>query len=63
MGVLLRSYNDSYISIFRKSLEDIQKKNPDKVKFTYSDSSSMITNSFRNCFGEIFLEALKSLIK
>lgn len=37
VAVLLYSFDDAYISLVRQSLEDIQKKNEDKVQFTFYD--------------------------
>jgi len=37
VGVLLYSFDDAYISLVRKNLEEIQKKNEGKVEFTFYD--------------------------
>jgi methyl-galactoside transport system substrate-binding protein len=38
IAVFLNNFNDLFISNLKKSLEDIQKKNEDKVQFTFFDS-------------------------
>jgi methyl-galactoside transport system substrate-binding protein len=40
IGVLLHSFDDPYISIVKKTLEDIQMKNKDKVEFTFYDGKN-----------------------
>jgi methyl-galactoside transport system substrate-binding protein len=40
VAVLLINFTDEYISLVHKNLEDIQKENPDKVKFTFYDGKS-----------------------
>lgn len=40
IGVLLYSFDDPYISIVKKTLEDIQMKNKDKVEFTFYDGKN-----------------------
>jgi methyl-galactoside transport system substrate-binding protein len=40
VGVLFYSFDDLYMSIVKKTLEDIQMKNPDKVKFTFYDGKN-----------------------
>lgn len=37
VGVLLYKFDDAYISLVRQSLEEIEKKNEGKVKFTFFD--------------------------
>lgn len=34
-GVLLYFFEDSYLLLLKKNLEDIQKENPDKIEFTF----------------------------
>lgn len=38
VAVLLINFTDDYISLVRRSLEDIQKENPGKVEFTFYDA-------------------------
>lgn len=38
VGVLLYKFNDPYISLIKKNLEDIEKENSNKVKFIFSDA-------------------------
>jgi len=38
VGVLLFNFNDPYISRVKQSLENIEKANPDKVKFSFFDA-------------------------
>lgn len=38
VGVLLYKYSDDYISLLKNNLENIEKQNPGKVKFTFSDA-------------------------
>lgn len=38
VGVLLFNYNDPYMSLVKQSLENIEKENPDKVRFSFYDS-------------------------
>ncbi len=56
VGVLLFDFNDPYISLVRQSLENIEKENPDKVRFSFYDAkdnqaiqnatiSNLITNN------------------
>lgn len=40
IGVLLSDFNSQYISLIRKNLDDIQKENESKVKFTFFDSKA-----------------------
>ena len=40
VAALLINFTDDYISLVRKSLEDIQKVNPGKVEFTFYDGKS-----------------------
>ncbi|AQR95648.1 galactose ABC transporter substrate-binding protein [Clostridium saccharoperbutylacetonicum] len=40
IGVLLYSFDDLYTSIIKKTLEDIQMKNEDNVKFTFYDGKN-----------------------
>jgi methyl-galactoside transport system substrate-binding protein len=39
-GVLLYSFDDVFLSFIKKSLEDIEKENKDKIKFTFFDGKS-----------------------
>jgi len=38
VGVLLFNFNDPYMSLVKQSLENIEKENPDKVKFHFYDA-------------------------
>ena len=38
VGVLLFNFNDPYISLVKQSLENIEKENPDKIRFSFYDS-------------------------
>ncbi|OOM71135.1 D-galactose-binding periplasmic protein precursor [Clostridium puniceum] len=38
VGVLLFNFNDPYISFVKQSLENIEKENPNKVRFSFYDS-------------------------
>jgi methyl-galactoside transport system substrate-binding protein len=38
VGVLLFNFNDPYISLIKQSLENIEKENPNKVKFDFYDA-------------------------
>ena len=38
VGVLLYNFNDQYISLVKQSLENIEKENPNKVKFYFYDA-------------------------
>ena len=40
VGVLLYTFDDTYISLVRQSLEEIQKKNQSKVEFTFYDGKN-----------------------
>lgn len=40
VGVLLYKFDDPYISFVKQSLENIQRKNEDKVKFTFFDAKN-----------------------
>jgi len=40
VGVLLIDFTDDYISLIRQDLEEIQRKNPEKVEFIFLDSKS-----------------------
>lgn len=42
VGVLLYSFDDPYLLLFRQSLEDIEKENKDKVRFTFYDGKNNI---------------------
>jgi len=35
VSVFLFDFNDKYLSLIRKNLEDIQKENPGKVEYTF----------------------------
>ncbi|ADL50985.1 galactose ABC transporter substrate-binding protein [Clostridium cellulovorans] len=39
-GVLLYFFEDSYLLLLKKNLEDIQKENPDKIEFTFFDGKA-----------------------
>lgn len=54
VAVLLYSFNDSFMLRLKQNLENIQKENPEKVKFTFFDGKNNI--SIQN-------ETLDSLIK
>lgn len=43
IGVIFYSFDDPFISLIRKGLEDIEVKNQDKVKFTFYDGKDNIT--------------------
>ena len=38
VGVLLFNFNDPYMSLVRQSLENIEKENPNKVRFSFYDA-------------------------
>ena len=38
VGVLLFNFDDPYISLVKQSLENIEKENPDKIRFSFYDS-------------------------
>jgi methyl-galactoside transport system substrate-binding protein len=42
VGVLLYSFDDPFISLIKQSLEDIQKKNENEVRFTFFDGKKNI---------------------
>ncbi|ADL50692.1 galactose ABC transporter substrate-binding protein [Clostridium cellulovorans] len=40
VGILLYSFEEMYLSLLKKSLEDIEKENTDKVEFTFFDGKA-----------------------
>lgn len=54
IGVIFYSFDDPFISLIRKGLEDIEVRNQDKVKFTFYDGKDNIT---------IQTETIDSLLK